>query len=307
MDMNISEKERAYLRDIVGPSDVSFDESRLKDVEDSATFSFKKSKNATNDVRKIRVFCRKFRYDILDINESGEDTILIQLSKRSPREIFVTRWLIVLVVTATIFGAVTQGWSESPAFWIMLISFTATIGIFAGTQRLSEYFRDKELDTYEEKQHNQFIKLSSDRQSEMLNAINDQLFSIHDRRFSTLTTIATIAAATLIVATFQTDLTVYLKIFASILMLTVSVSIYAYAIKMEQLIKRAERFFMNIYVVKQVIYRPQYNQLRPLSRSRDSIEKFFTFIDELPTIISIMVAVSILDIIFIMWFLPSSI
>ena len=183
-------------------------------------------------------------------------------------------------------------------FWIILISFIALVCIFIGTQRLAEYFRDKELDLDEENRRVEFIKASEARRVEILNAINDQLFSAFNNRFGILTAIATVAAAIAIVVTFQSGMAIPLKTFASILMIAIAISLYAYAAKMEQLIKRAERFYMNVSAYARKL---QYNPLRFSDKPKGIIEKIFAAIDELPVILSIAVTVSILDMILVIW------
>lgn len=282
-------------------SDVQFDQDIIKDAENSTTFSFTESENIAKDVKSIRAFYKKFNYNVLYVLNEANRKTKVQISKKSFRQTGSIYYIVFFMFLIS-FIACYERWLTLGLFWIIAISSVAVVFIFIKTREWCEYFRDKELSLDEEREHVKFIAAFKDDQKELLNNINDQLFSVNDKKLSILSTIAIVSATMLIAATFQGSMSPSFKILVSILMVVIAISLWAYAAKVEQLIKRVDRFYTNIYTLQ--LKKPQYNFFRFSEKPKlvDISEKIFAAINELPAVLSISVAVAIFDIVIVIWF-----
>lgn len=137
--------------------------------------------------------------------------------------------------------AITWEWPIFIPFWSHVSLFLTIITILAV---IIFYFTNRILKKEAEKNKEQTKKLASGLPAEKklshANIISDQLFSAHSNRFSLLTSIGLLAAALLAVSVFGGNINSLTKAILSVLLLIIAIALYGYAFQMDLLIKRGE-------------------------------------------------------------------
>ncbi|HUY62685.1 MAG TPA: hypothetical protein VMV50_02760 [Candidatus Paceibacterota bacterium] len=145
-----------------------------------------------------------------------------------------------------------------------------------------------ELSEYEKQEKANFVRLKLEDQVRMGNAVNDQLFQITSAKLATLPVISAIAAALLIVATFNSSLlplTVTVRVLISVLMLIVPVSLLFYLRLLAKVERLATRLLTKVYGAK-------------LRMDATKVDKL-TY--ELPWIISVLILLLVLVALYVIW------
>ncbi len=146
----------------------------------------------------------------------------------------------------------------------------------------------KDLSEKEIEESNRFQALPEEHKLRIANAANDQLFQITGAKLGTLPIIAGIAAALLVVATFNQELlplSPLVRVLISILLLLVPVSLLAYVLFISRTERFGERLLMKIYGV-------------PL---RTGESWFIKLTHQLPWIVSLVISGIVLVAISIIW------
>lgn len=145
-----------------------------------------------------------------------------------------------------------------------------------------------DLSEYEKQEQANFVRLKLEDQVRMGNAVNDQLFQITSAKLATLPVISAIAAALLIVATFNNNLlplTTAVKVLISILMLIVPISLLFYLRLLAKVERLAIRLLTKVYGAK-------------LRMDATNVDKL---IYELPWVISLLILLVVLVALYVIW------
>ena len=147
----------------------------------------------------------------------------------------------------------------------------------------------EELSEYEKWEKERFDSAPTEVKVRLANAVNDQLFQTTSAKLATLPAISAIAAALLVVASFNPKLlplTTIVKLLISILMLIVPASLFFYVRLVHKVERFGERLLTHVYKV-------------PLRRDANKID-MFTY--ELPRIVSLLIFDIVLIAVYVIWF-----
>ena len=148
------------------------------------------------------------------------------------------------------------------------------------------------LSNYEKERKKDFESATSEDKLRLGNAANDQLMQATSAKLATLPAMSAIAAALLVVASFNPKLfplTTTVKVVISGLMLIVPISLLVYVATMHHVERLALRLVRNIYKV-------------PLRTGDDWLTRTcYWFVYQFPLLVAFLILLSVLVAVYIIW------